>query len=48
MVSGGSHSQVNTNGPRVIVDADNGVGPAGGFITRFVEELVGSCHLGPW
>ena len=25
MVSG-SHSQVNTNGPRVIVDADNGVG----------------------
>ena len=26
MVSGGSHSQVNTNGPRVIVDAGNGVG----------------------
>ena len=31
-----SHGQVNTNGPRVIVDACNGVGPTGGFITRYV------------
>ena len=45
MVSG-SHGQVNANGPRVIVDADNGVGPTGGFITRYVYELVGSCS--PW
>ena len=36
IVVSGSHSQVNTNGSRVIVDADNGVGPTGGFITRFV------------
>ena len=36
VVSGGSHSQVNTNGPRVIVDAGNGVGPTGGFITRYI------------
>ena len=35
MVSG-SHGQVNTNGPRVIVDADNGVGPTGGSIARNV------------
>ena len=32
----GSHAQVNTNGSRVIVDAGNGVGPTGGFITRYV------------
>ena len=32
----GSHSQVNTHGPRVIVDAGNGVGPTGGFITRYI------------
>ena len=32
----GSHGQVITNGPRVIVDAGNGVGPTGGFITRYV------------
>ena len=38
--------KVNTNGPRVIVDAGNGVGPTGGFITRYVYELVGSCS--PW
>ena len=43
MVSGGSHGQVNTNGSRVIVDAGNGVGPTGGFITRYIYELVGSC-----
>ena len=36
MVSGGSLVQVNTNGSRVIVDAGNGVGPTGGFITRYV------------
>ena len=35
VVSGGSHSQVNINGSRVIVDAANGVGPTGGFITRY-------------
>ena len=35
MVSG-SQVQVNTNGLRVIVDAGNGVGPTGGFITRYV------------
>ena len=35
-VVSGSHGQVNTNGPRVIVDACNGVGPTGGFITRYV------------
>ena len=35
-VVSGSHGQVNTNGPRVIMDADNGVGPTGGFITRYV------------
>ena len=35
MVSG-SHSQVNTIVPRVIVDADNGVWPTGDFITRYV------------
>ena len=46
VVSGGSHSQVNTNGPRVIVDAGNGVGPTGGFITRYIYEIVGSCS--PW
>ena len=28
--------QVIMNGPRVIVDAGNGVGPTGGFITRYV------------
>ena len=39
----GSHGQVNTNGPRVIVDAGNGVGPTWGFITRYIYELVGSC-----
>ena len=32
----GSHGQVNTNGPGVKVDADNGVGPTGGFIARYV------------
>ena len=42
----GGHSQVNTNGSRVIVDADNGVGPTRGFITRYIYELVGSCS--PW
>ena len=31
-----SHGQVNTNCPRVIVDAGNGVGPTGGFITRYI------------
>lgn len=30
--------QVNTNGPRVIVDAGNGVGPSGGFITRITND----------
>ena len=35
-VVSGSHSQVNTYGPRVIVDAGNGVGPTGGFIKRYV------------
>lgn len=30
--------QVNTNGPRVIVDAGNGVGPTGGFITRITND----------
>ena len=35
-VVSGSHGQVNTNGSRVIVDAGNGVGPIGGFITRYV------------
>ena len=39
----GSHSQVNTYGPRVIVDAGNGVGPTGGSIARYVLELVRSC-----
>ena len=34
-VVSGSQGQVNTNGPRVIVDAGNGVGPTGGFITRY-------------
>ena len=34
-VVSGSHSQVNTNGSRVIVDTGNGVGPTGGFTTRF-------------
>ena len=37
MVSG-SQSQVNTNGPRVIVDAGNGVGPTGGFITSISKS----------
>ena len=32
----GSHGQVNTNGSREIVDAGNGVGPTGGFITRYI------------
>ena len=32
----GSHGQVITNGLRVIVDAGNGVGPTGGFITRYI------------
>ena len=36
IVASGSHSQVNTNGSRVIVDAGNGVGPTGGFITRYI------------
>ena len=35
-VVSGSQGQVNTSGPRVIVDADNGVGPTGGFITKYV------------
>ena len=35
-VVSGSQGQVNTNSPRVIVDAGNGVGPTGGFITRYV------------
>ena len=39
----GSHGQVNTYGSRVIVDAGNGVGPTGGFITRYIYELEGSC-----
>ncbi|KAJ8309375.1 hypothetical protein KUTeg_014249 [Tegillarca granosa] len=26
--------KVNTNGPRVVVDQGNGVGPSGGFITK--------------
>ena len=34
-VVSGSHGQVNTNGPRVIVDVGNGVWPTGGFITRY-------------
>ena len=34
-VVSGSQGQVNTNGPRVIVDAGNGVGPTGDFITRY-------------
>ena len=36
IVVSGSHGQVNTNGSRVIVDAGNGVGPTGGFITRYI------------
>ena len=36
IVVSGSHGQLNTNGPRVIVDAGNGVGPTGGFITRYI------------
>ena len=36
IVVSGSHGQVNTYGPRVIVDAGNGVGPTGGFITRYI------------
>ena len=31
----GSHGQVNTNGPRVIVDADNGDGPTEGFKPKY-------------
>ena len=34
-VVSGSHSQVNTNGSRVIVDAGKWGEPTGGFITRF-------------
>lgn len=26
--------KINTNGPRVVVDQGNGVGPSGGFITK--------------
>ena len=36
IVVSGSHGQVNTNSPRVIVDAGNGVGPTGGFIKRYI------------
>ena len=35
-VVSGSHGQVNTNGPRVVVDAGNGVGSTGSFITRYI------------
>lgn len=31
---------VNTNGPRVIVDQGNGVGPQGGFVTKYVVGLL--------
>ena len=39
--------QVNTNGPRVIVDAGNGVGPTGGFITRYEQCIISgkSSHI---
>lgn len=30
--------QVNTNGPRVIVDTGNGVGPTGGYITKITND----------
>jgi len=29
---------VNTNGPRVVVDQGNGVGPSGGFITKITND----------
>lgn len=30
--------KINTNGPRVVVDQGNGVGPSGGFITKITND----------